>query len=368
MQTGENRHFTRPGTRFGTNVTECAPRKQAKGIKCTTDSTHPPGPYKNNMKTLVVEDAKTSLAVVCHHLERLGNIPVPASCGAQAIELFQSERPDLVLLDVVLPDMDGYTVARRIRDLEKPGEWTPIIFLTAMSGDADLEKGIAAGGDDYLQKPVSDVVLRAKIRAMQRIVQMRHSLLVLTRKLDAANQELKRLSAVDGLTGVANRRMFDEALEREWRRSMRQGTELAIVMCDVDFFKKFNDTYGHQAGDECLKKVASAMAKAMERGGDLLARYGGEEFSIILPDTKLGGAAFVAERMRHSVAQLKMPHAGSHHGQVTISCGVSAFVASPETSPEALLLAADQALYQAKQAGRNQVCRMSTAPAPCPAP
>jgi len=311
------------------------------------------------MKTLVVEDAKTSLAVVCHHLERLGNIPIPANCGAQAIEQFQAERPDLILLDVVLPDMDGYTVARRIRELEKPGEWTPIIFLTAMSGDADLEKGIAAGGDDYLQKPVSDVVLRAKIRAMQRIVQMRHSLLVLTRKLDAANQELKRLSAVDGLTGVANRRMFDEAMEREWRRSMRQGTELAVVMCDVDFFKKYNDTYGHQAGDECLKRVAAAMARAMERGGDLLARYGGEEFGIILPDTKLGGAAFVAERMRHSVAQMKLPHAGSGHGQVTISCGVSAAIANADSSPEALLLAADQALYQAKQAGRNQVCRMA---------
>ena len=313
------------------------------------------------MKTLVVEDAKTSLAVVCHHLERLGNIPVPATFGAQAIELFQSEKPDLVLLDVVLPDMDGYAVARKIRELEKPGEWTPIIFLTAMGGDGDLEKGIAAGGDDYLQKPVSDVVLRAKIRAMQRIVQMRHSLLVLTRKLDAANQELKRLSAVDGLTGVANRRMFDEALSREWRRSMRQETELSIVMCDVDYFKKFNDTYGHQAGDECLKQVAFAMAKATERGGDLLARYGGEEFGIILPDTKLGGAAFVAERMRHSVAQLKLAHAGSDHGQVTISCGVSSMVATADNRPEALLLAADQALYQAKQAGRNQVCRLTYA-------
>lgn len=313
------------------------------------------------MKTLIVEDTKTALAVVCHHLEKLGITPVPANCGTQAVELFQSERPDLVLLDVVLPDIDGFQVARRIRELEQPGEWTPIIFLTAMSGDADLEKGIAAGGDDYLQKPVSDVVLRAKIRAMQRIVQMRHSLLVLTRKLDVANQELKRLSAVDGLTGIANRRMFDEALGREWRRSMRQGSELSVIMCDVDFFKKYNDTYGHQAGDECLKKVASVMARAMERGGDLLARYGGEEFSIILPDTKLGGAAFVAERMRHSVAQLKMPHAGSLHGMVSISCGVSSIIAEADSKPEQLMLAADQALYQAKQAGRNQVCRLAAA-------
>lgn len=315
------------------------------------------------MKTLVVEDTKTALAVVCHHLEKLGITPIPAHCGEEAIALFQSEAPDLVLLDVVLPDIDGFQVARSIREMERPGDWTPIIFLTAMSGDMDLEKGIAAGGDDYLQKPVSDVVLRAKIRAMQRIVQMRQSLVVLTRKLDTANQELKRLSAVDGLTGIANRRQFDEALAREWRRSIRQGTELAVIMCDVDFFKAYNDSYGHLAGDECLKGVASSMAKAMERGGDLLARYGGEEFSIILPDTKLGGAAFVAERMRYSVSQMKLPHPTSQHGVVTISCGVSSTVATAGFRPETLLQASDQALYQAKQNGRNQVTRLSMAEA-----
>lgn len=135
----------------------------------------------------------------------------------------------------MLPDLDGYEVARQIRLLEPPGDWTPIIFLSSMNKDKDIEMGIAAGGDDYLLKPISEIVLAAKIRAMQRIIQMRQSLLVLTRKLDTANQELKRLTSLDGLTGIANRRHFDEILSREWRRAMRQGEELSVLMCDIDF-------------------------------------------------------------------------------------------------------------------------------------
>ena len=136
------------------------------------------------MKTLVVEDTKTSLKLVSHYLEKMGIVPIAAENGSLAIDLFVSERPDLILIDTLLPDTDGFEVARRIRQIEQPGDWTPIIFLTAMDKDEDLEKGIAAGGDDYLLKPLSNVVFSAKIRAMQRIIQMRYSLLVLTRKLD----------------------------------------------------------------------------------------------------------------------------------------------------------------------------------------
>ena len=213
------------------------------------------------MKTLVVEDSRASMQIITHYLERMGITPVPAATGTEAVDLFLSERPDMVLLDIVLPDIDGFEVARRLRQIEQPGDWTPIIFLTSMTKDEDLEAGIAAGGDDYIHKPVSDVVLGAKIRAMQRIIQMRYSLLVLTRKLDAANQELRRLTSLDGLTGITNRRHFDETLGREWRRSMRQGSEFSIIMCDVDRFKDFNDSLGHQAGDECLKQVAQTLAK-----------------------------------------------------------------------------------------------------------
>ncbi len=308
------------------------------------------------MKTLVVEDSQASRKIVCHYLERMGITPIPAIDGTQAVDLFVSERPDMVLLDIVLPDIDGFEVARRLRHLERPGDWTPIIFLTSMTKDEDLEKGIAAGGDDYIYKPVSDVVLGAKIRAMQRIIQMRYSLLVLTRKLDTANQELKRLTSLDGLTGIANRRHFDEVLLREWRRSMRQGAEFSILMCDVDLFKAYNDSLGHHAGDDCLRRIAGALTAAMDRGGDLVARYGGEEFAVILPETSLAGGQVVAERMRQAIEALDLDHPTAAGGKVTASFGLASGVAMPETDPTRLVRAADKALYEAKRAGRNQVC------------
>jgi len=307
------------------------------------------------MKTLVIEDSKSSLKLLCDHITKMGITPLPATTGAIGIELFLSERPDLVLLDILMPDLDGYEVARQIRQLETPGDWTPIIFLSSLNEDKDIERGIAAGGDDYLLKPISEIVLASKIRAMQRIIQMRQSLLVLTRKLDAANQELKRLTSLDGLTGIANRRHFDAVLVREWRRAMRQGDELSIIMCDIDFFKLFNDTYGHQDGDECLRQIAQVLVKSMDRGGDLLARYGGEEFIAVLPGTSLNGASFVAGQMRQAVSKLAIEHSGSPYGIVTASFGVASSLAVQETDPLDVVGAADRALYEAKHAGRNRV-------------
>ncbi len=309
------------------------------------------------MKILVVEDSKANLAVVCKIIEKLGAKVFSAENGYDGVALFQRERPDLVLLDVILPDIDGFDVARKIRESENPGEWTPIIFLSSLTKDEDLEKGIAAGGDDYIHKPVSEVVLSAKIRAMQRIAQMRTSLVVLARKLDSANQELKRLSSSDGLTGIPNRRYFDETLDREWRRAKRNGTEISLLMCDVDFFKKYNDAYGHQAGDDCLKEVATTLCQSLERGGDTAARYGGEEFAVILPDTGLGGTLFVAEKARLMIHKLNIPHSGSNHGRVTLSIGIAGMVPNEEDPPQTLIEAADRALYRAKSEGRDRVCK-----------
>jgi diguanylate cyclase (GGDEF)-like protein len=324
------------------------------------------------MKTLVIEDSSSSRKILCYYIERMGITPIPAATGNEGVDLFSTERPDLILLDIILPDIDGFEVARQIRQMERPGDWTPIIFLTALNKDEDLEKGIAAGGDDYLYKPVSEVVLAAKIRAMQRIVQMRQSLLVLTRKLDTANHELKRLAALDGLTGIANRRHFDEVLEREWRRAMRQGTELSALMCDIDYFKQYNDTYGHLAGDEALRQVAHALTKTMDRGGDLIARYGGEEFAAVLPDTSQGGALFVAERMKQAVQQLELPNSGSPFGFITVSFGIASHLPSaklmpaahPGNTPLLLVAAADRALYQAKTKGRNRIIQTVSQPNP----
>ena len=309
------------------------------------------------MKILIVEDTRSNLLVLTQYVERLGATAFKAETGAQAIEIFQTEHPDIVLLDVVLPDTDGFAVAQRLRGLERAENWTPIIFLSSLGKDEDIERGIASGGDDYLLKPVSEVVLGAKIRAMQRIIQMRTSLVVLARKLDTANQELKRLSASDGLTGIANRRLFDEYISREWRRARRTSNSIALLMCDVDHFKLFNDTYGHQAGDDCLRQVAGVIQRTMERASDVAARYGGEEFAAILPETAIGGALFVGEKIRHALHALNIPHAGSPHGRVTLSIGIAAQVPETDSLHDDLIKAADRALYRAKHEGRDRVVR-----------
>ena len=309
------------------------------------------------MKILVVEDSRANLLVLTAYAERFGATVVAAENGATAIERFSSTRPDLVLLDVVLPDIDGFVVAQRIRALEKPGDWTPIIFLSALSDDTNIEHGIAAGGDDYLLKPISEIVFGAKIRAMQRIVLMRSSLLALTRKLDAANQELVRISSSDGLTGIANRRYFDQAISVEWRRARRHSNSIAMMVCDIDNFKLFNDTYGHQAGDDCLRKVATAIRQHTERPSDIVARYGGEEFAVVLPETTIGGALMVAEKIRQAIRELNIPHASSASGRVTMSIGIASAAPGFDNPPDDLIQAADKALYRAKHEGRDRVCR-----------
>lgn len=310
------------------------------------------------MKALVIEDSQTGLALIGQHLERMGIVPIAATDGESGVAAFRQHNPDIVLLDVVMPGMDGYEVARRIRAIEQSGEWTPIIFLTARTADADLVQGITAGGDDYLFKPVSEVVLAAKVRAMQRILQMRYSLVVLTRKLDTANQELTRLTALDGLTGLANRRHFDETIAREWRRAARYKRPLSLALVDVDHFKQYNDTYGHLAGDECLKGVAGSLLAVSRRPSDLVARYGGEEFALVLPETDQAGARRVAESLCDAIRALAIRHAGiaAGAGHVTISVGVATMMPGQEgAGPQSLIGEADLALYAAKSGGRDRV-------------
>lgn len=175
-------------------------------------------------------------------------------------------------------------------------------------------------------------------------------------KLETTNQILSRLSSLDGLSGIANRRYFDEHLSREWSRAARNNTPLSLIMCDIDYFKVYNDTYGHQAGDECLKKVAQALTDTITRPGDLVARYGGEEFAVILPDTDIVGVASISEALRSNVAKLRIDHTNSKiEKHVTISLGASSAAPNPGSAPEVLISQADKALYQAKQEGRNRV-------------
>jgi len=306
------------------------------------------------MKILVVDDSPTIRVALRSLLERMGHTVVEANDGEKALQMYREDRPGLVLIDVVMPVMDGYESARHMRETSAD-EWVPIIFLSSKEADQDLNRAIEAGGDDYLVKPVSFVVLNAKIRALQRLESMRTKQIEMSRDLAAANRELEKLSRQDGLTGIANRRSFDSYLMSEVRRGARERQPLSLILSDVDHFKALNDCYGHQAGDDCLRRVAAALSSAGRRPADLAARYGGEEFAMVLPGTALEGAVDVAQAVSRVIDGLAIPHARSAVRQtVTLSQGIVSLILEKETASEDLIQRADQALYLAKQQGRNR--------------
>jgi diguanylate cyclase (GGDEF)-like protein len=316
-------------------------------------------------KILIVDDSATIRAALAAMVRSMKYEPIMAGTGEEAVELFTTERPSLILLDVKMPGIDGYEAARRIRAAE-PEEWVPIIFLSAGDYDQDLERAIECGGDDYLMKPVSSVVLSAKIRALQRLDDMRRRQLELSAGLTAANRQLETLANQDGLTGIANRRAFDFLFERHFAQAARQRTPLSVVLCDVDHFKAYNDHYGHLAGDECLRQIGAALARSCKRTTDFAARYGGEEFAVLLPDTSSEGALEVIETARRDVIKLAISHERSPtENVVTFSAGIATYVNGRDEPPAQLIARADGALYQAKDLGRNRsVCASFDGPEP----
>ncbi|HKA45285.1 MAG TPA: diguanylate cyclase [Burkholderiales bacterium] len=305
-------------------------------------------------KILIVDDSATIRAALTAAVRSMKHEPIVAETGEQGVEMFITERPGVILLDVKMPGIDGYEAARRIRALQ-PDEWIPIIFLSAGDYDQDLERAIECGGDDYLMKPVSPVVLSAKIRALQRLDDMRRKQVELSAQLTAANRQLQALANQDSLTGIANRRSFDFLITQHFAQAARQRTALSVVLCDVDHFKAYNDRYGHVAGDECLRRIGSVLASTCRRSTDFAARYGGEEFAVLLPDTPSEGALEMIETARREVAGLAIPHELSPTGNiVTFSAGIATYVNGRDDAPAQLIARADNALYRAKDLGRNR--------------
>jgi len=310
---------------------------------------------RNKPTVLVIDPSASNRTLICECLRQLPEIRTMATGDAeQALQMFRENLPGLVLLDTTQQDTNGIELTRKIRAWELSkietgiSPWTPIVFLSSVADEDTLAQGILAGGDDFLSKPVSEVVLLAKVRAMLRISTRQQ-------EICEVHRQLKEIAILDSLTGLPNRRHFDDTLAAEWKRCVRNETPLSIVLSDVDFFKQFNDIYGHQAGDYCLKAVASSLSESLFRVEDTVARYGGEEFVAILPGTDAKGACAVAERMRLSARDLCIPHERGIDGRVSCSFGVASMHPNTETAPQQLLRTADAGLYAAKNAGRNRV-------------
>jgi diguanylate cyclase (GGDEF)-like protein len=303
---------------------------------------------------LLVDDQNSLRQSLSQDLSQQGHHVTEASSAAEALALFTLKRPDLVLMDVVMPGEDGYWAARQIRAVEG-GDWTPIIFLSSRDSELDLLQGIEAGGDDYLFKPASPVVLRAKLHAMTRLQRMRQQLLHTSEALRQANQQLTHLSTVDPLTQLGNRRAFDERLGAAMLDGARNQRPLSLILCDVDHFKRYNDALGHVQGDQCLRDIATLLRLVCRRPLDFAARYGGEEFALILPDTPKSGAMTFARGLQAMLHNKGLYHPASKVSeQVTLSGGITTLVPGPQDKPQSMLLRADEALYSAKAQGRNR--------------
>jgi diguanylate cyclase (GGDEF)-like protein len=261
--------------------------------------------------------------------------------GAQTLERAARHLPDLILLDVMMPDMDGYEVLRRLRG-EPLTAHIAIIFISGLDRPEDEANGLKMGASDYIVKPFNQTVVMARVALHLQVVRQRRM--------------LERLANIDGLTELANRRRFDELYDQEWQRARQSGQPLSLALLDIDAFKQFNDRYGHPAGDRALRAVARAADAAMQRPGELAARYGGEELLLLMPDTDAQSAHAVAEALRAAIAGLAIAHEASSVAPVlTVSVGGATLDPAGAEQQFELFEAADAQLYRAKQAGRDQV-------------
>ena len=296
---------------------------------------------------LVVDDSKTQRVVIRQYLTPLGCEVVLCESGEDALFLVSDQVPDLIILDVEMPGLSGFDTCKALRGLLQE-HWVPIIYLTARTEPKDIVEGLSVGGDTYISKPVQEEVLSAIVKAMLRVSSIQSELM-------SANQKLDEVAHYDVLTQVMNRRGYEDMFNRLWRDHQRKKSPLTIMLMDIDYFKKYNDNYGHIQGDQCLRQVAQTLKSVLKRPIDILARYGGEEFVVLLPGTDQEGAMNVAGRFIKAMQQANLPHEYSDtQPYVTVSIGL-AQVRFDSEDQKKTLERADLALYQAKESGRNCV-------------
>jgi diguanylate cyclase (GGDEF)-like protein len=306
-------------------------------------------------KILLVDDDLCVRATIREVLELDAAEVILAKNGNDGIDAYFKYQPDLVLVDAVMPLLDGFGFCEKLKKLDV-NRLTPILMITSLDDDDSVARAFAAGANDYITKPVNLSILRQRIRQMLQQSKQVKDNFRMAAELQQDNRNLKILASRDSLTKLHNRRGFEKYLQQEWERMLQLKSPLSLIMCDIDFFKNYNDTYGHPAGDQCLARVSSAMRNTVRRSGDFVARYGGEEFVIVLPNTDLLGAVFVADSVRSAIKLLKIPHQNSAVGNcVTMSLGVAMVCPTPPMDINYLVDAADRALYQAKAQGRDQV-------------
>ncbi len=320
------------------------------------------------MDILIVDDSEDQLLVLKSILNEKGYESIHLVGSAEEAFDFlglkdkkkKKGKIDLILMDVIMPKMNGIEACERIKK-ENGLKDTPVIMITANREEAQLQAAFQAGAMDYITKPINIAELLARIRSALRLKmetdsrkERERELTEMAERLDAANKKLTRMSYLDGLTGVPNRRYFEEFFAREWKNAIRLNSPLSLIMFDIDCFKAYNDTYGHLNGDDCLKKIAGASENALKRPRDFLCRYGGEEFIAVLPGTDKKGALTVAKRFLEKTDKLKIVHKNSTVSKnVTISVGVAAINPDKKSKPTSFIGEVDKALYKAKQSGRN---------------
>jgi len=304
-------------------------------------------------KVLVVDDIQLNRKLQKTYLESVGYQVILAQDGVEALQRIEQECPDLILLDIMMPKMNGFQVCRRVKSSENT-RFIPIIMVTALNEIEDKVKGIEAGADDFISKPFNKLELLARVKSLLRIKHLHDELELKIQELEIAQGKLLQLAITDGLTELYNYRYFKDQLNQEITRAKRHNTTVSIAMIDIDYFKNYNDTHGHPAGDLVLKKIAELLRNNI-RKIDVAARYGGEEFALILVETDKQAAAFVANKIKTLIERQKFNFEETQpNGKLTISMGVATYPIDAITVDD-FVKKADQRLYRAKKAGRNRV-------------